>query len=554
MVPGGVAAAALLALTLVAYVPALQAGFIVDDDIMVTHNRYIRSADGLYYFWLTTKPADYFPLTSTTLWLEWRLWGTDATGYHLTNLMLHAVSAVVIWRVLRRLDVPGAYVAAAIFAVHPVTAASVVWISERKNTLSMLLFSLSMLTYLRFEDNRQARWYIAALAMFLLALLAKTSVVMMPVVLLVLAWWKRGRITRADVLRTVPFFAASLVLGLVTMYYQYHQWVGPDVVRSEGFLARLAASAWSLWFYVGKTLLPIRLSMVYPSWDVDPTRPLAWGPLLGLTALAAVAWRYRGTWGRPVLAALGYFVAMLLPVLGFLNMAFHDRFSLVSDHLQYVALIAPIALVVATGALWLGRARALSAVAIPAIALVLITLCALTWQRALVYGSQETLWRDTVRRNPEAWMAHYNLGAVLAKKGQADSAMTHYREALQAQPEFAEGHSALGDVLASQGRLNQAVEHYRQALQIAPDFTGARCNLGVALASLGRFEEAIDHYQQALETDPENCVVHYNLANALAARRRLDEAITHYRRALEIRPDLRAAQARLDELLAATHK
>jgi hypothetical protein len=257
-------AAALVAITFLAYLPAMRGGFIWNDDTFLTRNPLIKTPDGLRRLWFTTDPPDYFPLTSTSLWLEWRLWGMNPAGYHVVNVLLHAVSAVLLWRVLKRLNAPGAWLAGLIFAVHPVNVESVAWITERKNTLAMVLYMASLLAYLKFDEDGAPRTYALALGLFLLALLAKTSVIMLPAVLLLCAWWRRGGIERKDILRAIPFAALSGALALVTVWYQYHRAIAAEVVRTDGFLARTAGAGWAAWFYLYKALLPAKLCFVYP--------------------------------------------------------------------------------------------------------------------------------------------------------------------------------------------------------------------------------------------------------------------------------------------------
>jgi len=557
-------------LTIITYVPALRGGFLWDDDEMLVRNSFVHSPSGLYDIWLTSHLGTYFPLTSSMFWLEWHLWGDDPTGYYFVNVLLHALSAVVLWRILRRLRVPGAWVAAAVLAVHPVTVASVAWIAERKNTLSLLLCLSALLAFLRFEDEKRRLWYGTALAAFVLAMLAKTSVVMLPVVLLALAWYRRGAIARTDVVRVLPFVAWAAVLGAVTVGVQH-----APAFRPESLASRLAAAGWVVWFYLESLLVPVRLTMIYPRWQVDPAWLPAWPPLLALVVLALVCWRRRDRWGRPVLVALVVFVAMLFPVLGLVGWSFHE-YSLVSDHLQYAALAGPIALVVGSAAAVLQRRR-IERRAVVSLALVLVAVLSwLTWTRATVFESGWTLWRDTLDKNPAAWAAHNNLGRLLADSGRLGEAKDQYREAielhpayahahnnlgvvlgregsdgeaegeyrtaLRLDPEYAEAHSNLGNLLARTGRPTEAVEHQRAAVEIQPDSPEVRTNLGSGLQQLGLYDAALAEYDQALRLSPGLAEAHYNRGAVLLASGRPTEAAESFRAALRLAPDLRAAE------------
>ena len=447
----------IVAAALLAYAPALRAGFIWDDDAFLTENPLIRASNGLYRCWFTKVSPDYFPLTTSMLWLEWRLWGPNAAGYHLVNVLLHAASAVLLWRVLLRLRVPGAWLAGLLFAVHPVAVESVAWITERKNTLAMALYLASILAWLRFDDdsshhdgttnttdgNRQNATrshhdettsttngtpqsavcnpqYFLSMGLFLLALLAKTSVVMLPVVLLGCAWWRRGRVARRDFLRVLPFAAMAAALGLVTIWYQYRNAIGPHVVRSEGLAARAAMAGWAAWFYLYKALLPLKLCFVYPRWTAS-TSLLAFVPGFLFLAMLFLFARYRRGWGRPFLFALGYFLVALLPVLGFLNISFM-YYALVADRWQYTALIGVVALAAGLLAWIMERPGRAGQVAIAAAGALVLVCAGLTFRQTHIYHDQETLWRDTAAKNPTAWIAYTNLGGLLFRRAMAPGA------------------------------------------------------------------------------------------------------------------------------------
>jgi tetratricopeptide (TPR) repeat protein len=581
--------------TVIAYLPVWHAGLIWDDRSLVIDNPLVHRADGLFQFWFSTQPVDYYPVTSTMLWVEWRLWGANPLGYHVVNVLLHALSALVLWRVLLVLRLPGAWLAAAIFAMHPVNVESVAWIAERKNALAMVFFLLSLLWYLRFAPapagngaappnvNVQRRWYWLSLGAFLFALLSKTVVAPMPLLLLGLAWWRRGRVQRRDLWRTLPYFAAAVVVGLISFWFQSHRAIGSDIVRTDSFWARLAGAGWAVWFYLYKAALPVGLGTIYPRWQIDGGQWWSYLPGLLVVAVLVTAWRYRGSWGKGPLLALGYFVVMLLPVLGFLDIGFMAM-SLVADHWQYFAIIGPIALAaaaIATAGNSPGTKR-LFPVAVLAGAL-LVALGGLTWRQCRLYADPGTFWRAALAANPESWLAHNNLGNVLFERGRVDEAMAHFKSAveiapgyakawynlagalnekghvdeaishfqraLEIQPEYSMAHYQLGEILRQRGQLDEAITHFQRAVEIHPEYADAQNALGVALLRKGQVDEAITHLQEALELRPDRAEDHNNLAGVLWQRGRVAEAITHYQKALALRPDYALAHHNLGKLL-----
>jgi Flp pilus assembly protein TadD len=492
----------LVAVTLMAYQPVWHAGFIWDDDSFLTNNPVIKSADGLYRMWFTASTPDYYPVTSSMLWLEWRVWANHPLGYHLVNVLLHGFSSVLLWRVLLRLNLPGALLAAAFFALHPVNVESVAWITERKNTLCMFFYLGTLLAWLRFEDSGKWRWHALALAGFALALLSKTAVAPLPVVLLGMAWWRRGRVGWKDIRQVVPFFVMAAGLGLVTVWFQQNA-SGHDPFRTDGFWSRLAVAGWAVWFYLYKAVLPLKLAFVYPRWQIDVGNVLTYIPLVMLAAAFVLCWRCRKGWGRALFFGLAYFVLMLLPVLGFLNIYFM-RFSLVADHWQYFAIIGPITL-----------AGAMIRRPLVAAALVL-ALGALTWKQCGMYANPEVLWQTTFRLNPNCWLGQDELGYKFLQQGRLDEAIAHYAKAVELKPDYVEANTHLGNCLFQKGRLDEAITHYQKALQIKPDYAPAHNSLGNALMREGKVDEAITHYRKALQLDPVNPSFQSNLAWLLA--------------------------------------
>ncbi len=541
--------AVIILLTLLAYIPALRGGFVFDDDTLIVHNPLVHASDGLYRFWFTTQAPDYYPLIWSLWWAEWRLWGDNATGYHVVNVLLHAVNATLMWTILRRLEIPGAWLAALIFAVHPVNVATVAWISEQKNTLSMFFYAVAILSYLRFDETNDRRWYGVSWATFLLALFSKTAVVMLPFVLLGCVWWQRGRVRPKDLLRSAPFFLLSLASGLVTIWFQQERVLKVHPLQAAGFPFRLAMAGWAPWFYLYKALLPFNLSAIYPRWNIDISRWVSYLPGTFLVGGLALFWWKRRTWGRPWFFGLGYFVVMLFPVLGFFDQSFY-RYSLVSDHWQYYSIVGVIALAVAVIAA-IGRIyQPERIVREVALLVVLLALGMATWTRAGVYATSETLWRDTLVRNPNAWMAHNNLGLALVQAGRTPEAIEHLEQALRLKPDYVDAHYNLGLALAQAGRTPGAIEHFEQALRLKPDYVDAHSNLGIVLAQAGRTPEAIEHFEQALRIKPDYAELHCNLGLALVQAGRTPEAIGHFEQALRLKPDYADAHYNLGIILA----
>ena len=472
-------------ITFAVYLPALRGGFVFDDYPLITENGMVRADNGIRLFWSGAGAADYYPLTGSLWWLEWRWWGDHAAGYHVLNVLLHAANAVLVWIILCRLNIPGAWLAALVFAIHPVNVATAAWISEQKNTLSMLFFCVAILLYLRFDAESRWDCYGLSLGAFLLALFSKTAVVMLPVALLGCVWWLHGRLRWKDCLRGAPFFVLSLLFGLVTVWFQYHRVLRGTTFRAGGFLSRLAEAGWVIWFYLGKVLWPINLSVIYPKWNIDASRGTSWLPLLLLAGCLALFWWKRMTWGRPLLFGVGYFVVTLFPVLGFFDQGFYD-YSLVADHWQYYSIIGIVALVVSGGVVLVRKLGGLGKTLGLAVGVVvLMALEVGTWVRAGVYATSETLWLDTVTKNPEAWMAQYNLGLALGRSGKISPAIAHFQRAVQLKPDFAEAHNYLGTALLQAGKVPEAIEQYREALRIKPDYMDAQINLDRALSREG---------------------------------------------------------------------
>ena len=513
-------AAAILLLVLLAYQPVWHAGFVWDDNFYVTENPALRSVDGLRKIW-TGETIQYYPLAFTSFWTEYHLWKLQPLGYHLVNLALHALNAVLLWRVLQRLTLPGAWLAAAIFAIHPVTVESVAWVTERKNVLSLMFYLLAALAFFRFRPlaadkspgSKDWRLYWLSVALFGCAVLSKTVTCSLPAVLLLVIWWKAERITTRDVLLTAPMFVIGLTLASVTMHMERRAGAG----GSEWMLSpieRCLVAGHALWFYAGKLVWPHSLTFIYPRWHIDGRIASQYAfPVAALMVIAAL-WSLRSRIGRGPLVAVLFFAGTLVPALGFFDI-YPFLYSFVADHFQYVACIGLIALAVGAGSMLLrrvgGNARG---VAIAISVALLAALGAATYSQARNYRDLETLWRDTLSKNPDCWMADNNLAIIVFKEGKAKEAISLCDRALQLKPDDPDILNTLAGALIQAGRFQDAIGYCQRAVQVAPRDSRAYNNLGLALDRLGRGEEAIASFDQALLLNPNDATARRNLAAA----------------------------------------
>jgi tetratricopeptide (TPR) repeat protein len=558
----------LVVATMVAYQPAWHAGFIWDDDQYVTANPLLTAADGLRRIWFSgDSPSQYFPLTYTTFYLERSLWGLNPAGYHVVNLMLHAANVLLVWRLLGRLRVPGAWLAAGIFALHPVQVESVAWITERKNVLMGFFFLLTLLAWIKFigeQCKHPWRCYVLALVSYVVALSAKTTACTLPAALLLILWLKRMPINWRRLAQIAPFLAMGIGMGLVTVGWERHHQGTQGQFFQMGLVERVLLAGRAGWFYAGKLLWPANLTFSYPRWMISAHDPRAYAWMLATAALGLVIWRVRGRAGRGVEVALVYFAATLCPVLGFI-MLYTFRYSFVADHYQYLACIGPIALAAAGIHAWPGHFRKERQFLEPVLcAAVLLVLGTLTWEQCGMYANDEKLWQQTIRQNPGCWMAYNWLGLDLEQRGKEDEAIACFQTALHINPEGAETHNNLGQAMLQKGLLDQAIAHFQKSLQLEPYYKETHINLGHALVQEGRADEAMAQYREALKIDPHYAEAHNNLGNALLQSGHPDEAIAHFQQALQSRPDYAEAhnnlsialrlKGRVDEAIAQCQK
>jgi tetratricopeptide (TPR) repeat protein len=526
---------------LIAYLPCLTGDFLWDDAGHVT-NPAIQSWSGLLRIWIEPGVTQqYYPLLHSAFWFEHRLWGDATLGYHLVNILWHAMSASLLVAILRRLAMQGALLAGLLFALHPVAVESVAWISEQKNTLSTVFYLAAALAWLRFEDNRRPSRYAIATLWFVAALLTKTVTATLPAALLVIAWWRRGSVSwRNDVAPLLPWLGLGLAAGLGTAWFEHTQIGAAGDDFSLDPMERVLLAGRVVWFYLGKLLWPVGLTFFYPRWTIDASIGWQWMfPVATLAVLAAGVW-----WSRrdraPLTAAL-LFGGTLFPVLGFVNV-YPFIFSYVADHFQYLASIGMFSLVAAAAT------RGFAHLAWPrwsgpaiATALLLILGC-LTWRQSAQYRDVFSLYESTLARNPSSWVAHLNLGTALDESGQPEESLPHLRRALELKPDFPETLNGLGNVLNRLGRPDEARPLLERAVQIRPRFAAAHNTLGITLMALRQTDAGLAAFQRALEIDPNLTLARVNFGWALANSGRIADAVAQFEHAHRLQPDSAEAE------------
>jgi len=587
----------LILVAFAAYWPAFRGGFIWDDESWTSDIlKLLRDFPGLCLMWSDpTALQQYYPLSGTTFWLDYHFWKFWAFPYHVENVVLHLISAFLFWKLLQKLAVPGAWLAAGIFALHPVMVESVAWVTERKNVLSMVFFLGALLAYGRFnsfwkaDNDSRRKWGAYALAFFLLlaALLAKTTTFSFPAVILLIGWWKRGRIQwRGDVLPGLPFFAIAIGFSGVTAWLEKNHVGATGSDFAMTFPERCLIAGRAFWFYIGKLFWPENLCFIYPRWKPDAGSFWQW--LLPLAALAALAalWLGRKKIGRGPAAAAFFFAGTIFPVLGFMN-AYGARYSFVWDHWVYLSSLGIIALFAGLIAHFAGHFNK-TGVLIGFAAILLPVLAVLTWKQSAMYSDIETLWRTTIAKDPDAFLAYNNLGYILLEKNQVTNAISYFNKSLEVNPNFSEPHNNLGDALVRIGKTDEGMRHfekaveldptlpasyynlgnawletghpqesikqYQKALEIFPGFAKAQNNLGSAFLRLGQTNEAFSCFQKAVENEPDLADAHNNLGNILLMRGQITDAIDQYREVFENRPDFPEAFHNLTRLLMAQGK
>ena len=539
-------------LVVVCYLPAmLWGGFVWDDSILIDA-KPVQDVSGLWQLWFSPSAIEgeghYWPLVYTTFWLEHKLWGFDPTGYHIVNVLLHLANTLLLWHLMRRLSVPGAWVMAAVFAVHPLHVESVAWIIERKDVLSGLFYLAAVLAWMRFVEQSRRGWYVCSLVLYVAGLLSKSIVVTLPVTLLIWHWWQQGRMTSADLLRLVPFGVVGLVITVGDLsFYQSREALSLDYSLIE----RALIAARALWFYAGKLLWPSELAVIYPLWDIRVSDPLAWGYLISAVALAVALWCFRHQVGRGPLAGALFFVVTLSPMLGFVDYGYM-QYAFVADRFQYLAGLGIMAVVI--GAITYGVRRLSDSWhkgARIVVAMVIAVLGMLTWRQASIYRDDETLNRHIIALNPQARDAHLNLGYILYKQGRYEEALDVTRVAVEQRPDHFIIHANLGMVLNELRRFEEAETHLSRAIAINPNNTQALYSMATVRFNQQRYDEMLELLQRLIDIDSSDANAYVSMGVALSYLGRSDEALQSFDQALSLDPTSETARANREVLLKA---
>ncbi len=532
--------------TLVAYIPAMRAGFVWDDDAYVTDNPLLVDSDGLSRIWFSQdSPSQYFPLVFTSFRLEYNIWGLNSAGYHITNIILHIINVILLWLLLRRLSIPAAWLAAAVFALHPVNVESVAWITERKNVLMGLFFLSSLLVWLRFvnlSNKSEKAWpsYVLSLLLYAFALLSKTTACTMPAALLLILWLKHTRIDTKRWLQITPFILLGVAMGILTVWWEQHHQGTEQLELGMNAPVRLLIACKAVLFYLAKLFWPANLAFSYPKWEINQTDPLQYIWVLACVVVAICIWYWRKKLGRGTVAAVLFYVATLFPMLGIFTL-YTFRYTYVADHYQYLAAIGPITLV-ATAGYFLTQHRdiRIKAFATVFVASVLVILGFLTWNQCRIYKDSQTLWQDTLRKNPRSFMAYNNLGNILHSQGDANRAISYFNKSIEIYPNHPEAYYNLGCAFISQGDFNRAISFFNQAIKVYPDYIKAYNNLAFTLAAhpdpaVREPNKAIYFANRAIQlqrhTDP---AILDTLAVAFASAGQFDKAIATTEKALQM--------------------
>ena len=546
----------------------------LDDNIYVTENPHVQAGvtlKGLIWSFGFTDSPYWHPLTWFSHMLDCQLFGLRSGMHHLTNLLLHLLNSLLLFLVLRRMtgSMWKSALVAAVFALHPLNVESVAWVASRKNLLSTLFWLLTLLSYAHYVERPNLERYLLMCLLFALGLMAKPMLVTLPFVLLLLDYWPLGRFRPVEmegqgqvaiaksiipvsgagactslVVEKVPLLVLSLFSICLTSFS----------VKSSGIVIptalvpmplRIENALVSYVDYIAKMFWPRNLAVFYPY----PTAIPAWqalGAACLLLWVSLLVWRARKK-GPYLVTGWLWYLGTLVPVIGLKQAGIWPAMA---DHFSYVPLIG-LFIIIAWGSDEVTAThRHLKSIIAVSAGVVLFVASAVTWTQLQHWKNSATLFQHALKVTSNNYLAHNNLGNILADQGNLQEAVSHYQEALKIEPNFPRAHNNLGRALARQGKVDEAVVHYREALQLKPNFPKAHNNLANALAKQGKMDEAVDHYRKALELEPNFAGAHNNLANILEGLGKTEEAVYHYSRALHLKPDFAEAYFNLGNVLA----
>lgn len=533
---------ALAVVTLIAYSPALLGGFVFDDPLYVVENEKLTTPEGLWRVWIEPTAYAYHPLVMTTFWIEYQLWGLHPFGYHLVNVLLHLANALLLLGLMKQLGMAGAGIASFLFALHPVHVESVAWITERKDVLSGFFSLVSV--YLWNESQQpdegssgKKHWFLftGSLGAFILAMLAKSSVCMVPFFLLLLEQWKGKGLLRAT-LKVIPFLLAAGAIGGIYWFVERTVALPLGEEYQQSLLQRILIAAQGIWFYLYKLIWPIHLMPIYPRWENNPSHLLSWAPVTSLIAVLGFLYFQKGLWGRGLRMILLGFILILLPSLGFIPFSF-QRFSFVADHFQYLASALPLAGAGVLGSWfidsWNQGKKYLRQIGVGVVCAVLVVL---TWNQCRIYKDNVSFWSHNVFLNPSAFYPRDHLGQALFNSQRFKEAIQVFEEGLRIHPEEARFHFGLARVHAQMGNRPKALDSLRETIRIDPGFANAYRNLAIALAADGKMNDAIQYFEECLRLEPQRSDLYNDYGSALQEAGKWAESIAVFRSGIQKAP------------------
>ncbi|MBF0280624.1 MAG: tetratricopeptide repeat protein [SAR324 cluster bacterium] len=530
----------LVVLTLFLYFPTFYGEFIWDDYFVLVNDPLMTAPDGLQKIWFDPGNSgwNYWPLTRSIFWVQRQLWGLNPLGYHLFNVFMHLLNAAILWIMLAQFRVRGAWLIGLLFAIHPIHAASVAWISEIKNTFSGFFFLISFWCFLLFEQKKKWHWYGYSLIFFLFALLSKTATVMLPVLLIVVGVWFRKRWQKPDVFSLSPFFILAVGSGFISIWFESRYIGARTMGLAQGVLERILVASHVPFFYLEQLLFPRSYLATYPKWNINPAKGVLYLSLISWIIIACLVFRKYQTWGKPVFAGLASFLVTALPVLGIINLAGFS-ITFVWLHLMYLPSI-PILIFIVLGMLrfydYLHQSLQFKfqGIFLGSVTVFYAALGSLTWHQVQIYQNEETLWEDTLQKTQSSWMAFHNMGIVHRQNSRNQQAIEHFNNALKIDPERASTFYHRGEAYSSLGEYERASEDYKKAIQLNPGKAEYYSGQGSAYRHLLRYEQAIKSFERSIALDPGNPKYYNNRANVYFVLKKYELALSDYQQAIQL--------------------